>query len=95
MARRWFVAILEDGCQIQRPLTRAANCCRQIRRFASRHRFHLRSVRQESEAALREDRVLPDYLEEELAPELDNTWGDTGKAIVGRPPENVKTLLGS
>jgi homoserine O-succinyltransferase len=36
----------------------------------------------ESGAALREDRLLPDYLEQEIAPELDNTWGDTAKAIV-------------
>ena len=36
----------------------------------------------ESEAALREDRLLPDYLELETAPELDNTWGDTAKAII-------------
>jgi homoserine O-succinyltransferase len=36
----------------------------------------------ESEAAMREGGLLPDYLEQEIAPELDNTWGDTAKAIV-------------
>jgi homoserine O-succinyltransferase len=37
---------------------------------------------QESEKALREDRLLPDFLEQEIDSELDNTWGDTAKAIV-------------
>jgi len=36
----------------------------------------------ESEQALREDRVLPDFLEREIDPQLDNTWGDTAKAII-------------
>ena len=36
----------------------------------------------ESEQALREDRLLPDFLEPEITSELDNTWGDTAKAIV-------------
>jgi len=36
----------------------------------------------ESEQALREDRLLPDFLESEITSELDNTWGDTAKAIV-------------
>ena len=36
----------------------------------------------EAEAALREDRDLPDFLEDEIEPLLDNTWGDTAKAIV-------------
>jgi homoserine O-succinyltransferase len=36
----------------------------------------------EAEAALREDRTLPDFLEDEIEPQLDNTWGDTAKAIV-------------
>jgi homoserine O-succinyltransferase len=36
----------------------------------------------EAEAALRQDRTLPDFLEAEIEPELDNTWGDTAKAIV-------------
>jgi homoserine O-succinyltransferase len=31
---------------------------------------------------LRQDRPLPDYLEAEIEPELDNTWGDTARAIV-------------
>ena len=35
-----------------------------------------------AEAALREDRALPDFLETEIEPQLDNTWGDTAKAIV-------------
>jgi homoserine O-succinyltransferase len=37
---------------------------------------------QEAEQALWEDRPLPDYLEREIGPQLDNTWGDTAKAIV-------------
>jgi len=37
---------------------------------------------QEAERALWEDHPLPDFLEAEIAPELDNTWGDTAKAIV-------------
>jgi homoserine O-succinyltransferase len=37
---------------------------------------------QEAEEALREDRSLPDYLETEIEPLLDNTWGDTAKAII-------------
>jgi homoserine O-succinyltransferase len=36
----------------------------------------------EAERALREDRALPDYLEREIEPQLENTWGDTAKAIV-------------
>ena len=35
-----------------------------------------------TQAALREDRDLPDFLEDEIEPLLDNTWGDTAKAIV-------------
>jgi homoserine O-succinyltransferase len=35
-----------------------------------------------AEKALREDRPLDDFLESEIAPELDNTWGDTAKAII-------------
>jgi homoserine O-succinyltransferase len=37
---------------------------------------------QESRQALWEDRTLPDYLENEIEPLLENTWGDTAKAIV-------------
>jgi homoserine O-succinyltransferase len=37
---------------------------------------------QEAERALWEDQPLPDFLEKEIGPELDNTWGDTAKAIV-------------
>lgn len=53
-----------------------------------RHYFSARAAEiaerfvRESETALREDRLLPDYLEPDIAPELDNTWGDTAKAIV-------------
>jgi homoserine O-succinyltransferase len=36
----------------------------------------------EAEKALREDRLLPDFLERGIDSELDNTWGDTAKAIV-------------
>jgi homoserine O-succinyltransferase/O-acetyltransferase len=36
----------------------------------------------EAERALRDDRPLPDFLEAEVEPELDNTWGDTAKAII-------------
>ena len=36
----------------------------------------------EAELALWEDLPLPDFLETEIGPELDNTWGDTAKAIV-------------
>jgi homoserine O-succinyltransferase len=36
----------------------------------------------EAESALRRDRPLPDFLEAEVEPELDNTWGDTAKAII-------------
>jgi homoserine O-succinyltransferase len=36
----------------------------------------------EAEEALRRDLPLPDYLEPEVEPELDNTWGDTAKAII-------------
>jgi len=52
------------------------------------HYFHWKAVSiaeryvQEAERALREDRPLPDFLEREIEPELDNTWGDTAKAIV-------------
>jgi len=35
-----------------------------------------------AEQALWEDRPLDDFLEKEIAPELDNTWGDTAKAII-------------
>lgn len=37
---------------------------------------------EESRRALREDRPLPDFLETEIEAGLDNTWGDTAKAIV-------------
>jgi homoserine O-succinyltransferase len=37
---------------------------------------------QEAERALWEDRSLPDFLEPEIEPGLDNTWGDTAKAII-------------
>ena len=37
---------------------------------------------EESQKALWEDRPLPDFLEDEIAGELDNTWGDTAKAII-------------
>jgi len=37
---------------------------------------------QEARTALWEDRPLPDFLEKEISPELDNTWGDTAKAII-------------
>jgi homoserine O-succinyltransferase len=36
----------------------------------------------EAERALREDQPLPDFLEAEIEPQLDNTWGDTAKAII-------------
>jgi homoserine O-succinyltransferase len=36
----------------------------------------------EAEQALRQDRPLPDFLEAEIEPQLDNTWGDTAKAII-------------
>ncbi|MBT8047069.1 MAG: homoserine O-succinyltransferase [Xanthomonadales bacterium] len=36
----------------------------------------------EARRALWEDRDLPDFLEREIEPELDNTWGDTAKAII-------------
>jgi homoserine O-succinyltransferase len=36
----------------------------------------------EAERALWEDLPLPDFLETEIGPKLDNTWGDTAKAIV-------------
>jgi homoserine O-succinyltransferase len=36
----------------------------------------------EAERALWEDLPLPDFLEAEIGPKLDNTWGDTAKAIV-------------
>jgi len=36
----------------------------------------------EAEKALWEDRPFPDFLETEIMPELDNTWGDTAKASV-------------
>ena len=35
-----------------------------------------------AEKALWEDRPLDDFLEKEITPELDNTWGDTAKAII-------------
>jgi homoserine O-succinyltransferase len=37
---------------------------------------------QDARQALWEDRPLPDYLEQEIEPGLENTWGDTAKAIV-------------
>jgi homoserine O-succinyltransferase len=37
---------------------------------------------QKAERALWEDQPLPDFLEKEIGPKLDNTWGDTAKAIV-------------
>jgi len=37
---------------------------------------------QEAERALWEDHPLPDFLEREIGVKLDNTWGDTAKAIV-------------
>lgn len=37
---------------------------------------------QEAERALWEDRPLPDFLEPEIETGLDNTWGDTAKAII-------------
>jgi homoserine O-succinyltransferase len=36
----------------------------------------------DAEQALWDDRPLPDYLEPEIEPELENTWGDTAKAII-------------
>ena len=36
----------------------------------------------EAECALREDKPLPDFLEQEIEPVIDNTWGDTAKAII-------------
>ena len=36
----------------------------------------------DSEQALRADKPLPDFLEAEITPYLDNTWGDTAKAII-------------
>jgi homoserine O-succinyltransferase len=36
----------------------------------------------EAQEALRRDEPLPDDLERDVEPELDNTWGDTAKAIV-------------
>ena len=36
----------------------------------------------EAERALRNDQPLPDDLESRIEPALDNTWGDTAKAIV-------------
>ena len=36
----------------------------------------------EAERGLWEDRSLPDFLEPEIEPGLDNTWGDTAKAII-------------
>jgi len=35
-----------------------------------------------AQAAVRDGRPIPDQLESEIAAELDNTWGDTAKAIV-------------
>jgi len=37
---------------------------------------------QDARTALWEDQPLPDYLESEIEPWLDNTWGDTAKAII-------------
>ena len=36
----------------------------------------------EAERALRKDLPIPDFLEAEIEPQLDNTWGDTAKAII-------------
>ena len=36
----------------------------------------------EAERALREDKPLPDFLERDIEPDIDNTWGDTAKAII-------------
>ncbi len=36
----------------------------------------------EARRALRSDQSLPDFLEREIEQQLDNTWGDTAKAIV-------------
>jgi homoserine O-succinyltransferase len=52
------------------------------------HYFPARAARiaerfvREAGKALREDQPLDDFLESEIAPELDNTWGDTAKAII-------------
>jgi len=35
-----------------------------------------------AEAALREGRPIPEFIEPEVAPLLDNTWGDTGRSII-------------
>jgi homoserine O-succinyltransferase len=37
---------------------------------------------QQAEQALWNDQPLPDFLEMEIGPELDNTWGDTARAII-------------
>ena len=37
---------------------------------------------QDARTALWEDQPLPDYLERDIEPWLDNTWGDTAKAII-------------
>jgi homoserine O-succinyltransferase len=49
--------------------------------FSARAREAAARFVREAERALREDRPLPDCLEAEVEPELDNTWGDTAKAI--------------
>ena len=36
----------------------------------------------QAQAALRRGESLPDFGEDELADRLDNTWGDTGRAII-------------
>jgi homoserine O-succinyltransferase len=36
----------------------------------------------QAKRAVDANQPVPDYLEEELLPELDNTWGDTAKAII-------------
>ena len=35
-----------------------------------------------AEAALRDGRPIPEFIEPEVAPLLDNTWGDTGRSII-------------
>jgi homoserine O-succinyltransferase len=50
--------------------------------FSEKARNIARRFVREAEQALWEDRVIPDFLEQEIGPELDNTWGDTAKAII-------------
>ena len=37
---------------------------------------------EQAEQALRNDQPLPPFIEDEVTGQLDNTWGDTAKAIV-------------